>query len=183
MKNRCIIFLLSVIIIMTGFLCFFESGNAGTSSALPVTEYLRIHVRANSNRETDQEIKYVVRDVIVQELTPTLKNCRSKAEAREKLRQNLALVVGIVDRVLKEHGYDYGAKATLRYEEFPTRVYHSLTLPSGSYEALIVELGAGKGDNWWCVVYPPLCFSGKGVMVDDIVYKSKIAELFNALFG
>ena len=183
MKNRCIIFFLSIIIIMTGVVCFSKTTGVCTSSALPVTEYLRIHIRANSNEEDDQAVKYKVRDVIVQTLTPALKDCTTKSEAREKLCQNLTLVTSIADGVLKENGYAYGAKATLRLEEFPTRVYNSLTLPSGCYEALIVELGDGAGDNWWCVVYPPLCFSGNGVAVNDIVYKSKIVELFERFFG
>ena len=181
MKNRCIIFLLSVIIIMTAFISFPKVDGAGTSSALPVREYLRIHVRANSNAEHDQEVKYLVKDSIVQQLTPIIEGCRSKAEAREKLRESLKDIVAVADGVLKDHGYGYGAKATLRFEEFPTRVYNSLTLPSGAYEAVIVELGEGKGDNWWCVVYPPLCFSGGRATVGEVVYKSKIAEWIEKL--
>lgn len=182
MKNRCIIFLLSLIIIMTAFISFGETTGAGMSPSVQTSEYLRIHVRANSNAESDQAVKYAVRDEIVQQLTPILKDCHSKAEAREKLRANLALITGTAKSVLENHGYNYGAKSTLRFEEFPTRVYNSLTLPSGCYEALIVELGEGKGDNWWCVVYPPLCFSGKSVVAGEIVYKSKIAEIFEKLF-
>ena len=178
MKNRCIIFLLSVIIILTAFMSFSKTDEAGTSYSLPVSEYLRIHVRANSNDEHDQAVKYLVKDSIVAELTPIIKDCQSKAEAREKLRENLTRIVGVANTVLKAEGYEYGANATLRFEEFPTRVYNALTLPSGSYEALIVELGEGKGDNWWCVVYPPLCFSGGRAAVGEVVYKSKIAELF-----
>ena len=97
---------------MTGVVCFSKTTGVGTSSALPVTEYLRIHIRANSNAEDDQAVKYKVRDVIVQTLTPALKDCTTKSEAREKLCQNLTLVTSIADGVLKENGYAYGAKAT-----------------------------------------------------------------------
>ena len=180
MKNRCIIFFLSIIIIMTGVVCFSKTTGVGTSSALPVTEYLRIHIRANSNAEDDQAVKYKVRDVIVQTLTPALKDCTTKSEAREKLCQNLTLVTSIADGVLKENGYAYGAKATLRLEEFPTRVYNSLTLPSGCYEALIVELGDGAGDNWWCVVYPPLCFAATDT---NVIYRSKIKEIIERFYS
>ena len=181
MKNHCIIFLLSIIIIMTAFISFAGVEGAGTSSALQVGEYLRIHVRANSNAEADQTVKYHVKDSIVQQLTPIIEECTSKAEARKRLQENLTSIVAIANDVLKAHGYDYGAKATLRLEEFPSRVYNSLTLPSGVYEALIVELGAGKGDNWCCVVYPPLCFSSGRATVGEVVYKSKIAELLEKL--
>lgn len=178
MKNHCIIFLLSVIIIMTAFIGFSTTGGAGMSSTLPVSEYLRIHVRANSNEKQDQDVKYLVKDSIVRTLTPIVKECQSKGQAREKLRENLTLIVAVANSTLKEQGYGYGAKATLRFEEFPSRVYNALTLPSGTYEALIVELGEGKGDNWWCVVYPPLCFSGGKAVVGQVTYKSKLAELF-----
>ena len=77
--------------------------------------------------------------------------------------------------MLARNGFDYAARAEVRTEEFPTRVYGDYTLPAGTYTALIVELGSGKGDNWWCVVYPPLCFAGSSQ--GNVVYKSKIAEI------
>jgi stage II sporulation protein R len=182
MKNRCIIFFLSVIIILTAFISFQKTDGAGASSALPVSEYLRIHVRANSNEENDQAVKYVVKDSIVELLTPIVEDCHSKAEARARLQENLPNIIAVANALLKQQGYGYGARATLRFEEFPTRVYSSLTLPAGAYEALVVELGEGKGDNWWCVVYPPLCFSSGRAVVGDVVYKSKIAEVFEKVF-
>ena len=181
MKNRCIFFLLSGIIIMTAFLSFGGRTGAGTSSTLTTSEYLRIHIRANSNAQADQAVKYAVKERVVELLTPLLKDCQTKTEAREKLQENLSEIIAVASDTLKSQGYLYGARATLRLEEFPTRVYNSLTLPAGAYEALIVELGEGKGDNWWCVVYPPLCFSGGGAVVGQITYKSKIAELFERL--
>ena len=181
MKNRCIIFLLSGIIIMTAFLSFGERTGAGTGSTLSKSEYLRIHIRANSNEQADQAVKYAVKERVVELLTPLLKDCQTKTEAREKLQENLSEIIAVASDTLEAQGYLYRARATLHLEEFPTRVYNSLTLPAGTYEALIVELGEGKGDNWWCVVYPPLCFSGGGAVVGQITYKSKIAELFERL--
>ena len=84
------------------------------------------------------------------------------------------------DKILREHGFTYGARASLRQEEFPTRVYEDITLSAGVYDALILELGTGEGDNWWCVVYPPLCFAGGN---GNVVYKSKIAEIIRNFFG
>jgi stage II sporulation protein R len=77
--------------------------------------------------------------------------------------------------VLLQKGYSYGARASVRRERFPTRVYGEYVLERGEYLALIVELGKGEGDNWWCVVYPPLCFVGDSGA--KLVYKSKIAEI------
>ena len=146
---------------------------AGTSE----TQYLRIHIRANSNTQYDQQIKYTVRDAIVQALTPLVNSCNSKSQAEVILNDNLDLIEQTANNVLSDHGYHYRSKATLRAENFPTRVYENLTLPEGVYDALILELGEGAGNNWWCVIYPPLCFTGESAVAGEVVYKSKIAEL------
>lgn len=173
MKKHCIIFFSSIIIILMAVLCFPKNIGAGTSE----TQYLRIHIRANSNTQYDQQIKYTVRDAIVQALTPLVNSCNSKAQAEVILNDNLDLIEQTANNVLSDHGYHYRSKATLRAENFPTRVYENLTLPEGVYDALILELGEGAGDNWWCVIYPPLCFTGESAVAGEVVYKSKIAEL------
>ena len=95
-------------------------------------------------------------------------------------RKELGAIEEVAKEILRENGFSYGAKASLRREDFPTRVYDGVTLEAGVYDALILELGSGKGDNWWCVVYPPLCFtSGNG----NIVYKSMIAEIIKKFFA
>ncbi|MDE6274336.1 MAG: stage II sporulation protein R [Clostridiales bacterium] len=142
--------------------------------------YLRVHIRANSNEACDQNVKYKVRDRVVEYLTPTVADCTTKEEAMRKIGAKLDEAARVADEVLRENGYTYGARASLRQEEFPTRVYDGVTLSAGVYDALILELGSGTGDNWWCVVYPPLCFaSGNG----NVVYKSKIAEIINKFFA
>ncbi len=142
-------------------------------------EYLRMHIRADSNDEEAQAVKYKVRDRVVTFLTPTVANCGNKRAAMEKLGGMLKEIEDVAEEVLLENGFSYGARASIRKEEFPTRVYEDVTLESGVYDALIIELGSGKGDNWWCVVYPPLCFGGQGA---DIVYKSKIREIIEKFF-
>lgn len=141
------------------------------------SEYLRIHIRANSNDEFDQAVKYLVRDKIVDYLTPVVATCETKAKAKTEISYRIHDLSEIATDVLRENGYDYLGKAYLRKENFPTRVYENLTLQAGVYDAIVVELGSGKGDNWWCVVYPPLCFSGGKVTAGNIRYKSKIAEI------
>ena len=79
----------------------------------------------------------------------------------------------LIAGLLIKNGFNYGCKIAVKGENFPTRVYEGLTLSAGYYDALIIELGSGQGDNWWCVVYPPLCFTGS----DDITYRSKIWDL------
>lgn len=154
-------------------------GGGATASAAAPAAYLRVHIRANSNEETDQAVKYKVRDGVVEYLTPTIAGCESKQEALTAVTRQLPAIERVAERILSENGYSYGARARLTQENFPTRVYDGATLPAGVYDALILELGAGTGDNWWCVVYPPLCFTGGNI---NVVYKSKIAEIIRSFF-
>ena len=174
MKKFCITFLLSGIIILSaiGFGVFGHNGNVGKN-----TEYLRIHIRANSNGGEDQAVKYLVRDAVVEYLTPIVAEADTKERAMSLMNANLTGISKVADSVLKANGFYYGAKAELKDEEFPTRVYGEYTLEAGIYQSLIVYLGTGTGDNWWCVVYPPLCFAGQPG--DNVVYKSKIKEIID----
>ena len=81
----------------------------------------------------------------------------------------------IINEVLESNGLAYTGKMVVRKELFPTRVYEDFTLEEGFYDAVIIELGKAEGDNWWCVVYPPLCFQS----TEKLTYKSKIAEIIN----
>lgn len=170
MKNICIIFLTTVIIILTalGF-----SGVGSEKTGVNV-EYLRLHIRAHSNAEEDQWVKYAVKEEISAYLTPLVATYTTRDQAVKGLNNNLTGIETVAEQTLAKKGFFYGANAEVRTEYFPTRVYEDYTLPAGEYLALIIELGEGVGDNWWCVVYPPLCFtSGNG----NTVYKSKIAEI------
>ena len=134
-------------------------------------EFLRIHVRADSNEEEAQAVKYLVRDHVVEYLTPLVATYQTKAEAMQGVESHLSELAKVATSILRENGFKYVAKAVLKREYFPTRVYGNTTLPSGEYTALILTLGRGEGDNWWCVVYPPLCLSSsladKGGYTED----------------
>lgn len=140
------------------------------------TDYLRIHVRANSNSQTDQSVKYVVKDEVVRFITPYAAQCTDKDKAIDIIGDILPEIEEVCDRVLKSRGFKYKSKASVRAEEFPTRVYGDLTLENGIYDALIIELGSGSGDNWWCVIYPPLCFTSGTA---DVKYRSIIMDIIN----
>ncbi len=182
MKNNCIIFLMSIIISLVAFgLGGIFAGDGGryapTSVSSQVTdEYLRIHIRADSNENNAQAVKYKVRDRVVEYLTPLVAEYESKEKAARGIRENLSNIARIATQVLKEEGFSYGATAEVKTEKFPTRVYGEFTLPAGEYSALILRLGSGEGDNWWCVVYPPLCFASDDA---DVIYKSKIKEIID----
>lgn len=176
MKKRVV--LIAVMLGVIGIFCLAFAGMGRGNET--ETAYLRVHIRANSNLAEDQNVKYKVRDGLVAYLTPAVAECATKREAMEKIGGKLDEIALVAQNILRAEGYDYGARASLRQEEFPTRVYEGVTLEAGVYDALILELGTGSGDNWWCVVYPPLCFtSGNG----NVIYKSKIAEIIQKFYA
>lgn len=147
-------------------------------------DYLRIHIRANSNSDVDQEVKYKIKDEYVNFLTPKIANCKSKDDVVEVIVENDDELVAIANDVLAKNGFDYTASIKIAREEFPTRTYEGYTLNSGVYDALIVELGEAKGNNWWCVIYPPLCFTDySSNSFEAVVYKSKIWEIIKQFFN
>ncbi len=182
MKNFCITFFVFFIIIATViFAASFGGAESGVSlSSHEAAEFLRIHVRANSNSGDDQSVKYKVKDAVVEFITPIAATSATKAEAVAAINDNLAAIEEVCDGVLRENGYYYGANAEVRSESFPTRVYGDLTLESGEYDALIIELGSGSGDNWWCVLYPPLCFTSAS---QDVTYRSLIYDIISGFFA
>ena len=140
--------------------------------------FLRLHIRANSNSEADQTVKYKVKARVVDYLTPIVADCKTVGEAKHKLEENLDAISFVATSCLIENGFYYGANAKINNEYFPTRAYNETVLDEGFYDALIIELGQGVGNNWWCVVYPPLCFIGaENSGTNGIFYKSKIVEI------
>lgn len=173
MKKLIICLVLIVVVITAVAAC---SADRDTQNA----DYLRIHIRADSNDDIDQTIKYRVKDEVVEYLTPLLEGVSDKREAMKIVSDNLDGIKKVADASLLSQGAPYVSTVKLTEEQFPTRTYGGLMLESGVYDALIVELGSGKGDNWWCVVFPPLCFvadSGKPQ------YKSLIVDAIKKLKG
>ena len=185
MKKFCIIFLLSIIISLTtlGFsgAIGLKTGNGEGryETSLLTDQYLRIHIRADSNEAQAQAVKYYVRDALVEFLTPLVADYQEKEAAVKGIASKLKEVEEIASAVLRAKGFSYGATAEITKESFPTRVYGEYTLPAGEYTALIIRLGRGEGDNWWCVVYPPLCFAAPS---NEVVYKSKLKEIIDGLW-
>lgn len=170
MRKIGIIFLLSCIISVTAIGVFFRKSGGQVQG-----EYIRIHVRADSDEPQAQAVKYLVRDALVAALTPVVSECESYGEAARTLKEKEGALTEIAAQTLAKNGYSYGASVQLKREYFPTRTYGEYTLPAGEYLALVALLGKAEGQNWWCVVYPPLCFAGQSGV--PIRYKSKIAEI------
>lgn len=126
--------------------------------AFTANNLIRLHVIANSNDKKDQELKYMVRDRIVEVLRQQLIKAKSYGEAREIVKNNRSRLARIAREAVAVAGYPYPVQVEWGRFTFPTRAYGSLVLPEGEYEAVRVVLGEGKGANWWCVLFPPLCF-------------------------
>lgn len=174
MKNKICVIVVLILLLIIG------------ASFLPTAEveydYLRLHIRANSNSEIDQNIKYEIKDELVEFLTPYFCNVTSKNEAIDIVNNLKEKMSEICVEVLRKNGFNYSANVKINNEYFPTRTYSNTTLESGYYDAVIVELGSAEGDNWWCVMYPPLCFITRENQT-EITFKSKIVEWFKPLFN
>lgn len=121
-------------------------------------EIIRFHIRANSDKEEDQGLKLKIRDEILKEMKEKFKDTASLDESREIIKANMEEMKSITENVIKREGEDYSVEVTLGQDNFPTRKYGNLVFPAGDYETLLITLGEGKGQNWWCVMFPPLCF-------------------------
>lgn len=119
---------------------------------------IRLHVIANSDSADDQQVKLAVRDAVTQYLTPALATVTSRDGAAGVIQARLADITAVADAALAKCGKGYSAEAVWGRFDFPTRSYAELVVPAGEYDALRVVLGAGAGHNWWCVLFPPLCF-------------------------
>ncbi len=154
------------------------------ADAVSNAEYLRVHIRANSNCEIDQNIKYVVKDKVVDFITPYLIGCDTKQKSIDVVNALLPEIENVCNNILYEQGFGYKARANINKEKFPTRTYDNVTLKAGVYDALIIELGSGKGDNWWCIVYPPLCFVNKSNLSEqNIQYQSYLMDIIKKCLG
>ncbi len=146
-------------------------------------DYLRIHIRANSNSALDQGVKYEIKDKLISILTPYLNQANSKNDAIKIVEEQNLNIVSACKKILAENGINYAVNVKISNEYFPTRTYSNTTLESGFYDAVIVELGDAIGDNWWCVMYPPICFSNDREVKTEINFKSKIVEFFKFIFN
>jgi stage II sporulation protein R len=131
---------------------------------------IRLHIIANSNDPGDQALKYRVRDAIIAAFSPELLKLRSRAEAEKLLTADQGKIERLAEQVIAANGRGYPARAVIGNFDFPTRSYGDLVLPAGNYRAVRVILGQGAGANWWCVLYPPLCFvdaAGSGIQTGE----------------
>lgn len=152
-KGILAIIMISLLITGIAFASYSENINSGLSQNL-----LRLHVIANSDSPEDQELKRDVRDVILEYMKKELKDFENVEDAKLQVNNNLDIIKTLAENEIKRQNRDYSVKVMLGNFPFPTKMYSDITLPAGNYEALRVVIGEGEGQNWWCVMFPPLCF-------------------------
>ena len=130
-------------------------------------EIIRFHVIANSDSETDQALKLAVKAELVEKLAPLLNEADSKEEAEKIICDNIDYITTLARDSVRRHGYSYPVKVSLEECYFPLRVYGEYAFPPGNYEALRVQIGKAEGKNWWCVMFPPLCFVDETYSIID----------------
>ena len=197
--KRFILIILLLLIYCT--ICAFSYVNAVSTNIQ--NSVFRLHVIANSDSDEDQNLKYIVRDNVLEYINTISDSSSSKEDVIILAKENMIQIQKIAEDTIHENGYNYSVKLSIGNFAFPTKTYGDITLPAGFYDALKIEIGEAKGQNWWCVMFPPLCFvdvtsgivpeESKETMKDnlseeeykllsnnsdDISFKFKIVEMF-----
>ena len=161
MKKVFISLIMAVAVLTLGGV--FASGVNGDLS----DNLIRLHVIANSDSSEDQALKLKVRDAVIETVAPLVSDSDNKALSKEILLAHREDIINAAKKVIAENGYDYDVTASYEKTYFPVKQYANVILPSGEYDALRVVIGAGKGKNWWCVMFPPLCLVNEATMKMD----------------
>ena len=149
---------------------------ASASRSALAGQVLRLHVVANSDSEADQTVKLRVRDAVLAQAQPLLEGAENSARAEELLAGRLEELEQTARRVLAENGFEDTVTVSLTGQWFPTREYDGFALPAGEYRALKVVIGEGRGRNWWCVVFPPLCLASVTEEVEEAAAMAGLSE-------
>jgi stage II sporulation protein R len=201
---------ISTIIIVISIVVNTNTINGKASQEDISGKLIRFHVVANSDDKIDQGLKLKIRDSVLKYVSPKLKDCKDIEESRKIINNEDRNIKKISETIIKENGFKYSVATSLSQEYFPVKTYGNITLPQGKYEAYRIIIGTGTGQNWWCVMFPPLCFVDitkgnvsfektekemKSVLSEDeyklvdntvnnkIIVKFKLAEIFSKLFS
>ncbi|MGE7761901.1 stage II sporulation protein R [Peribacillus sp. NPDC097895] len=158
-KHLAIIYLLILTIgtIVSIYMPKAETAGAEETMVIP-DEAIRLRILANSDTEEDQAVKRLIRDKVNQDITKWVAELTSLEDARDVITSHIPDIQATAEAVVKENGLEQSVKVDFGQAEFPTKLYGQYLYPAGEYEAVIITLGEGEGANWWCVLFPPLCF-------------------------
>lgn len=153
LKRFLIIFLLFIVYILLSVFSYSNAVSTDISNSV-----FRLHVIANSDSAEDQNLKYLIRDELIKYMNSICENIYSKEEAIKLANENKDEFYNIAKKIINNNGFNYAVNIDIGNFSFPTKNYGDISLPSGFYDALKVEIGSSSGQNWWCVMFPSLCF-------------------------
>ena len=177
-KKLNFIFILTILVFIYIALLSFNYSKAISSNLLD--SVFRLHIIANSDSSADQELKLKVRDNIIEYMNTLTSSSSDKKDVISMVNNHLDSFKEIALNTIKENGYNYDVNIEIGNFHFPTKSYGDISFPAGNYDALKIEIGDAIGQNWWCVLFPPLCFvnSSTGVVPDDS--KNTLKENINS---
>lgn len=159
MKKILVSMLGIIVILFVGFSSFkLVHGSTRSDQENISKKIIRFHVIANSDSIEDQSLKLKIKDEVIKYMMPKLDKSNSIDESRKILKENNDEIKKIAQNIIEKNGYKYSVNTHLGQDQFPIKTYGNITLPQGKYEAYKIVIGNGKGQNWWCVMFPPLCF-------------------------
>ena len=171
-----------LLILVSIFIMIFLTNKNDEDISIP-NEAIRLRILANSNSIYDQNIKMKVKDEVENNLSRILKNTNDINSARLKIINNLDNMHNNINSLLTNLNYDHNFKINYGMNYFPEKKYKGVICDAGEYESLLVTLGNGAGDNWWCVLFPPLCvIEAEESEIDETEYKFFIKEIIDKIF-
>ena len=174
MKRFFVLLLLLTLFILVSALSYVNAVSSNIADSV-----FRLHVIANSDSQEDQSLKLKVRDELLSYMNTLAKDCSSKEEVVALAEEHQEEFKAIAEQVICDNGFSYPVTIQIGDSDFPTKTYGDISLPAGTYDALRVQIGEAKGQNWWCVMFPPLCFVdvSTGIVPDDS--KKEMQESLN----
>lgn len=142
---------------------------------------IRVRVIANSNEYNDQQVKYNVKDIVQKDMYNILKNTKTIESARNKINSNIDVLSHDINKYLNNINYNLDYNINYGYNYFPKKVYKGVEYKEGMYESLVVTLGSGEGENWWCVLFPPICMI-EAEESTNVEYTTMVKEVMNKYF-
>ncbi|WP_400244056.1 stage II sporulation protein R [Niallia sp. JL1B1071] len=171
MKNKPMATIYLFVLILTTIMSLYipKTEVAANNEVIIPNDAIRLRILANSDLEADQALKRKVRDAVNEEITNWVSELTSKEAAKDVLKAKLPEIQRIAERVVEEEKANQAVNVTFDKVDFPTKLYGEFLYPAGQYDAILITLGEGEGANWWCVLFPPLCFLdfSNGVAVSD----------------
>ena len=174
MKKTIIVFIIMI-------LAYLIIGNVVAKANIIPDDAIRIRIIANSNSEYDQEIKNKVKDQVEYDMYNVLKNTEELEEARQKIIENLDYIEKNIDKTLQNEDYTLPFEINFGLNYFPEKEFKGIKYKEGYYESVVVTLGEGLGDNWWCVLFPPLCLI-EAEESTDVEYTTMIKTIIDKYF-